>query len=179
MKRDFATCLIAQYCSDHKHIYCKAKPLFISQFLSILPPESRNKPVINNNNGSASSSAAAARGGRGSGVAAVALSASYTSTVGEELVQLIRGLHQHSEHWNPVINAHITHHLTHIDTYISGGVVGGGGGGSRRGSNDAEAEENKQQEVRDKMRVDILKLIKGRGMNIHVVMGWKAMEKGR
>ena len=42
--------------------------------------------------------------------APVPLSASYTSTLAEEMVVLLRSLHT-LDAWNPVINAYIVHHL--------------------------------------------------------------------
>ena len=42
--------------------------------------------------------------------APVPLSASYTSTLAEEMVVLLRSLHA-LDAWNPVINSYIVHHL--------------------------------------------------------------------
>ena len=42
--------------------------------------------------------------------APVPLSASYTSTLSEEMVVLLRSLHSHQA-WNPVINTYVVHNL--------------------------------------------------------------------
>ena len=60
----------------------------------------------------------------------MALSASYTSTIGEELVQLVRLL-QRNDEWTTTINATISRHLINVTHYMTvgmGDVTGGAGG---------------------------------------------------